>query len=40
MVSHANDVFDAALTVKDLAVQERIRKFVAGFVDAVRRSQR
>jgi chromate reductase len=40
MVSHVNDVFDAALTVKDLAVQERIRKFVAGFVDAVRRSQR
>jgi chromate reductase, NAD(P)H dehydrogenase (quinone) len=40
LVSHANNVFDAALALKDLALQERIRSFVAGFVDAVRRSQR
>lgn len=40
MLSHANDVFDAALAIKDAAVQERVRRFLAGFVDAVRRSQR
>jgi chromate reductase, NAD(P)H dehydrogenase (quinone) len=40
MVSHANDVFDAALAIKDAAVQQRVRQFLAGFVDAVRRSQR
>jgi chromate reductase, NAD(P)H dehydrogenase (quinone) len=40
MVSHANDVFDAALAIRDAAVKERVRLFLAGFVDAVRRSQR
>ena len=40
MVSRANDVFDAALAIKDAAMQERVRLFLAGFVDAVRRSQR
>ena len=40
MVSHANDVFDAALAIRDDAVKERVRLFLAGFVDAVRRSQR
>ena len=40
MVSHANDVFDAALDIKDAAVKERVRLFLAGFVDAVRRCKR
>lgn len=40
MVSHANDVFDAALAIKDAAVKERVRLFLSGFVDAVRRSKR
>jgi chromate reductase len=39
MLAHANDAFDAALVLKDAAVQERIRRFVSGFVEAVRRSQ-
>jgi NAD(P)H-dependent FMN reductase len=48
---HGIPLFDADLEVasglpesvsalKDLALQERTRSFVAGFVDAVRRSQR
>ena len=40
LVSHANDVFDPALAIKDAAVKERVRLFLAGFVDAVRRSKR
>jgi len=39
MLSHAGEVFDDALAIKDAAVQARLRKFLAGFVDAVRRSQ-
>jgi len=40
LLARAGDVFDAALMIKDTAVQERIRLFMAGFVSAVRRSQR
>jgi chromate reductase, NAD(P)H dehydrogenase (quinone) len=36
MLARANEVFDAALAIKDSAAQERIRLFLAGFVDAVR----
>jgi len=39
-VPHANDVFDAALAIKDSAVQEQVRRFLAGFVAAVRHAQR
>jgi NAD(P)H-dependent FMN reductase len=39
MVSRASDVFDAALAIKDVVVKERLRAFLAGFVDAVRRSR-
>jgi chromate reductase, NAD(P)H dehydrogenase (quinone) len=40
MVSRAGDVFDSALAIKDVVVKERLRAFLAGFVDAVRRSRR
>jgi NAD(P)H-dependent FMN reductase len=40
IVPHANDVFDAALAIKDSAVQEQVRRFLAGFVAAVRHAQR
>jgi chromate reductase len=39
MLARAGDVFDEQLAIKDAAVQQRVRKFLAGFVDAVRRSQ-
>jgi chromate reductase, NAD(P)H dehydrogenase (quinone) len=40
MLSRAGEAFDDALALKDPAVQQRVRVFLAGFVDAVRRSQR
>jgi chromate reductase, NAD(P)H dehydrogenase (quinone) len=40
MLARAGDVFDDELAIKDAAVQQRLRVFLAGFVDAVRRSQR
>jgi hypothetical protein len=40
LVPHANDVFDAALAIQDSAVQDRLRRFLAGFVAAVRHAQR
>jgi chromate reductase len=40
MLARAGDVFDDQLAIKDAAVQQRLRAFLAGFVDAIRRSQR
>src|SRR6204780_2418523 len=40
MLARAGEVFDEALAIKDTAVQQRVRVFLAGFVAAVRRSQR
>ena len=40
MLARAGEVFDEALAIKDTAVQQRVRVFLAGFVSAVRRSQR
>jgi chromate reductase len=40
MLSRANEVFDDALAIKDSAAQERLRAFLAGFVDAVRSTPR
>jgi NAD(P)H-dependent FMN reductase len=39
LLSHAPAAFDEALALKDAAVQQRVRTFLAGFVAAVRRSQ-
>ncbi|MFI4868704.1 MAG: NADPH-dependent FMN reductase [Steroidobacterales bacterium] len=40
MLSRAGDVFDDALAIKDGATRERIRLFLAGFVNAVRHTHR
>jgi chromate reductase len=40
MLARAGEVFDEARAIRDTAVQQRVRVFLAGFVAAVRRSQR
>jgi len=40
MLAHAAEAFDAALAIKDSATQDRLRSFLAGFVSAVRHTQR